>query len=381
MLRWEHPNRVLNFAPAFFWSEHQKVKRFRFSTLFFTPAESSAPLDANANSVRVVSKKDDIKRCETVCHILDHRNPVTENLPHASWLTDLATAIGENRRRVVAWLKDWDDNKNLYDCRANNCGVRKFGEGDLMAMFEKADEEPFWTWHELANWFCHEYHEDMRSISSWTLRFAIRRYGLNRRIAGFQKPLTTEHIAARLAFAQAHEHWTVERWKNVIFTDEKGVCGNGIIRRWVSRPVNSRHVDRYHGQETLRSARVNFYAYVTSLGMGDVAIFPANANALSVKEAILEAWLGIAIRTNNLPEEKIVLHDRAPFYNNAEVNAFLEERMQDWPGYVFLLLPAFSPDINIMENFFPSWKGSSKRKLAAITLYMASGSTRSNLFA
>ena len=202
-----------------------------------------------------------------------------------------------------------------------------------MAIFQKADEEPFWTWQELATWFCNEHHQDMRSISSWTLRFAIRRYGLNRRIAGFQKPLTAEHIAARLAFAQAHGDWTVEQWGKVIFTDEKGVCGNGIVRLWVSRPENSKHVDRYHGQETPRSARVNFYAYVTSQGMGNVAIFPANANASSIKEAILEAWLGIAMRTNNLPGEKIVLHDRAPFYNNAEVNAFLEERIHDWPGY------------------------------------------------
>lgn len=78
-----------------------------------------------------------------------------------------------------------------------------------MAIFEKANVEPFWTWYELASWFCNEYHEDTRSISSWALRFAIRRYGLNRRVAGFQKPSTAEHIAARLALTKAHEHWTV----------------------------------------------------------------------------------------------------------------------------------------------------------------------------
>ena len=142
-----------------------------------------------------------------------------------------------------------------------------------MAVFQKSDEESFWTCQELASWFCSKYHQDMRSISSCTLRFAIRRYGLNRRIADFLKPLIAEHIAARLAFAQAHGDCTVEQWKKVIFTDENGVCGNRIVRKWVSRLGNSKHEDWYRGQETPRSARVNFYAYVTSQGIGNVAIF------------------------------------------------------------------------------------------------------------
>lgn len=112
--------------------------------------------------------------------------------------------------------------------------------------------------------------------------------------------------------------------------------------------------------------------------MANVAIFPANANASSVKEAILQAWLSIAMRTNNLPEEKIIFHDRAPFYNNAEVNAFLEGRMQDWPSYALFLLPAFSPGINIIENVFSVSERLIQEKVGRTTLYIASGSTGRN---
>jgi hypothetical protein len=47
--------------------------------------------------------------------------------------------------------------------------------------------------------------------------------------------LTDEMKKARLAFYKAHEHWTLEDWKRVIWTDETSVIlghRRGVYRIW-----------------------------------------------------------------------------------------------------------------------------------------------------
>ena len=61
------------------------------------------------------------------------------------------------------------------------------------------------------------------NISASTIRLVLKKAGF-RKTKPTRKPgLTKKMRAERLAWCLAHEHWTIEDWKNVIFSDETSV--------------------------------------------------------------------------------------------------------------------------------------------------------------
>ena len=75
-------------------------------------------------------------------------------------------------------------------------------------------------------------------ISSSTVQTILRKAGL-RKTKPTRKPgLTKKMRAERLAWCLAHEHWTLDDWKNVIFSDETSVIllhRRGGYRVWRSK--------------------------------------------------------------------------------------------------------------------------------------------------
>jgi hypothetical protein len=69
------------------------------------------------------------------------------------------------------------------------------------------------------------------------IRNALRREGFSRRLAMRKPPITEQNRVKRLAFAHAHAHWTVEDWKQVLWSDETWITGGRHTRTWVTRRV------------------------------------------------------------------------------------------------------------------------------------------------
>ena len=61
--------------------------------------------------------------------------------------------------------------------------------------------------------------EDMK-ISVSTVRRALSSIGFKARIKRRKPLLTPEHKKRRLAFARKHQHWTVEDWSRIVWSDE-----------------------------------------------------------------------------------------------------------------------------------------------------------------
>jgi transposase len=61
---------------------------------------------------------------------------------------------------------------------------------------------------------------DIAHISPRTVRRVLHQQGLNAMHIINKPMLTREHKRKRLDFARAHRYWTVEQWKQVIFSDE-----------------------------------------------------------------------------------------------------------------------------------------------------------------
>lgn len=71
-------------------------------------------------------------------------------------------------------------------------------------------------------------------LSAETVRRALKEVGMEA-VAKQKKPrLLPRHIRQRLDFALQHQHWTVEDWKRVIWSDETKINRLGSDgREWV----------------------------------------------------------------------------------------------------------------------------------------------------
>lgn len=82
-------------------------------------------------------------------------------------------------------------------------------------------------------------------VSSQTICRALRKVGL-RAGAKTKKPaLKPRHKSARLDFAIEHQHWTMEDWKQVIWSDETKIMMKGSDgRKWVWKKRGEAPSDR-----------------------------------------------------------------------------------------------------------------------------------------
>ena len=68
-------------------------------------------------------------------------------------------------------------------------------------------------------------------MSTNTIRHALRRHGLSTQVKEKKPQLSRKNIKDRLEFAMAHQHWTIDDWSQVIFSDESKInhfCSNGM---------------------------------------------------------------------------------------------------------------------------------------------------------
>lgn len=72
-------------------------------------------------------------------------------------------------------------------------------------------------------------------VSSRTIRRRLNEAGLSSRRPAKKPLLTRQHRVQRLRFARNHQHWTVNDWKKVLFSDETRIslnCPDGRERVW-----------------------------------------------------------------------------------------------------------------------------------------------------
>uniref|UniRef100_A0AAY5KFF2 Transposase Tc1-like domain-containing protein n=1 Tax=Esox lucius TaxID=8010 RepID=A0AAY5KFF2_ESOLU len=80
-----------------------------------------------------------------------------------------------------------------------------------------------------------------QSICEATTCTTLRRMGYNRGRPHRLPLISTTNRKKRLQFAQAHQNWTVEEWKNVAWSDESGFLlrhSDGRVRIWHKQNEN-----------------------------------------------------------------------------------------------------------------------------------------------
>jgi hypothetical protein len=63
------------------------------------------------------------------------------------------------------------------------------------------------------------------NVSTRTVRRELREMGFHGRVAAYKPKITRSNAKRRLEWCKAHRHWTLEKWKCVLWSDESpGEC-------------------------------------------------------------------------------------------------------------------------------------------------------------
>ena len=184
-------------------------------------------------------------------------------------------------------------------------------------------------------------------MSVWTVRRRLKDIGLKARLA-YKKPLVSlKNRKKRLSFAKDHEHWGIEDWKKVLFTDETkvnlvGSDGKMYIRRFKNERFNPQFIK---GQLQAGGGLILVWGSFRHDGTGPIVQIKNTFNSdkyISMLEETVKPFV-----KENMPHNFCFQQDNSPVHAAKKVKTWLKKNMFktiDWPTQ--------SPDLNPIENIW-----------------------------
>jgi len=186
------------------------------------------------------------------------------------------------------------------------------------------------------------------SISTRTVGRRAHELGFNNRVAVKKPFLSDTHKERRLQFAKEHESWTVDEWRNILWTDELSFeIGKNSRQVKVWRDSQSKFAAK-NLVLTFKSGCVLTMVWGSFFGnkKGSLVVFPpCQHKAVEFIEKIYKKHLIPFLTRVNLNHHLTLMEDNSPIQNACASKAFLAEksiRKIEWP--------AQSPDLNPLEN-------------------------------
>ena len=165
-----------------------------------------------------------------------------------------------------------------------------------------------------------------------------------------RKPLLTkQHRKRRLTWAMKYRNWSVEQWRQVVFSDETkfNIWGSDGVRYYWVTPndvLRPHHIDVTvkHG-----GGKINFWGCITGSGPGyGCKIYGGNMDSKTYQHILSTTYMD-TLKYYGMNKSLVYLqHDNDPKHKSKSTIAWLNNNairyIDDWP--------AQSPDLNPIEH-------------------------------
>lgn len=211
-----------------------------------------------------------------------------------------------------------------------------------VAIYNASQQNPFLTAVDIQETVAPE-------CSIHTVRKRLKEKGLKCRVPARKPFLKPVHIEKRLAFAINHIEWSIDRWHQVVFSDEKifRASYRGPLRVYRPTDRSYRFDEKYITPSTNPGGRFRIHVWMAFGGRGTIRIIHRvvrkSLNNIYYVRRILPL-----IEDDIVDNDLIFMHDQSSVHTSKNVKRWLTQHnipvMHDWPPK--------GPDMNPVENIW-----------------------------
>jgi hypothetical protein len=180
-----------------------------------------------------------------------------------------------------------------------------------------------------------------------TIRQRLKLCGLKAYVRRSKPLLTAVHKKKRLAWAQAHTHWTVEDWSAVAFSDESKFNLFGSDGRdWCWRRPGEEFDACYTKKKVKHGGGcIMVWGCITATGLGRLCRIDGNMDMKLYCEILGDEFLGTLSDLDIKKKDIYFQQDNDPKHTSKMATSWFQKNKIDKLNW-----PANSPNMNIIEH-------------------------------